>query len=174
MGKNFRASLHTINTFILDYDGVLTDGNVILTSEGEALRTANVKDGYAMQLAMKRGYRIIVISGGDSKSTLKRLENLGVKDIYLGVENKLEIYDSLIEKYQLSPEHIIYMGDDIPDMKPMHKAGVACCPADAAEEIKNICDYISHKDGGRGCVRDIIEQVMKIQEQWLNHDAFHW
>ncbi|MCF8337741.1 MAG: HAD-IIIA family hydrolase [Bacteroidales bacterium] len=174
MGKNFRASLHAINTFILDYDGVLTDGNVILTTDGEALRTANVKDGYAMQLAMKRGYRIIVISGGDSKSTLKRLENLGVKDIHLGVENKLEIYNSLIEKHQLSPEHIIYMGDDIPDMKPMHKAGVACCPADAAEEIKNICDYISHKDGGRGCVRDIIEQVMKVQEQWLNHDAFHW
>lgn len=174
MGKNFKASLHDITTFVLDYDGVLTDGTVILTLEGEALRTANVKDGYAMQLAIKRGYRLVVISGGNSKSTLKRLENLGLVDIHLGVENKLKTYEELMDKYQLGPEHVLYMGDDIPDMKPMQKAGVASCPADAAEEVKNICDYISHKDGGRGCVRDIIEQVMKVQKQWMNHDAFHW
>lgn len=174
MGKNFKASLHDITTFVLDYDGVLTDGTVILTLEGEALRTANVKDGYAMQLAIKRGYRLAVISGGNSQSTLKRLENLGLADIHLGVENKLETYEELMDKYQLRPEQVLYMGDDIPDMKPMQKAGIASCPADAAEEVKNICDYISHKDGGRGCVRDIIEQVMKVQKQWMNHDAFHW
>ncbi len=174
MGKNFRASLHDITTFVLDYDGVLTDGTVILTTEGEALRTANVKDGYAMQLAMKRGYRLVVISGGNSTSTLRRLENLGLEDIHLGVENKLETYQQLIQKYGLQPGQVLYMGDDIPDMKPMQEAGVASCPADAAEEIKNICDYISHAEGGRGCVRDVIEQVMKVQKQWMNHDAFHW
>lgn len=174
MGKNFRASLHKINTFVLDYDGVLTDGNVYLTVDGEALRTANVKDGYAMQLAIKRGFQIVVISGGNSKSTYKRLENLGVKEIHLGIDDKVAKYNEVVEKYQLSPEQILYVGDDIPDMKAMHMAGIACCPSDAAEEVKEICDYISDKPGGRGCVRDIMEQVMKVQDEWMNHDAYHW
>lgn len=174
MGKNYKASLHQINTFVLDYDGVLTDGKVILTSEGEALRTANVKDGYAMQLAIKKGYRIIVISGGYSKSTLFRLQNLGVEEIHLGVQHKLETYKEVIKKYDLEPENILYMGDDIPDMKPMKLAGMACCPADAAEEIKSLCHYISPVLGGSGCVRDVIEQVMKLQNKWLDGDAHHW
>lgn len=174
MGRNYKAYLHAIDTFVLDYDGVLSDGKVILTTEGEALRTANVKDGYAMQLAVKKGYRIIVISGGYSKSTLYRLQNLGLEEIHLGVEHKLETYHRMIEKYRLKPEQVMYMGDDIPDIKPMKEAGLACCPADAAEEIKAMCDYISHKDGGTGCVRDIIEQVMKVHYKWLDGDAHHW
>jgi 3-deoxy-D-manno-octulosonate 8-phosphate phosphatase (KDO 8-P phosphatase) len=174
MGKNYKADLHNINTFVLDYDGVLTDGMVILTADGEALRTANVKDGYAMQLASKKGYRLIIISGGYSKSTLYRLQNLGIEEIHLGVEHKLETYHEMIKKYSLKPENVIYVGDDIPDMKPMSEAGLACCPADAAEEIKAMCDYISPVKGGHGCVRDIIEQVLKVQDNWLDGDAHHW
>ncbi len=174
MGRNYKADLHKINTFVLDYDGVLTDGKVILTADGESLRTANVKDGYAMQLAVKKGYNIMVISGGYSKSTLWRLKNLGIDEIHLGVEHKLETYHLLLEKYDLKPEQVLYMGDDIPDSKPMKEAGLACCPADAAEEIKAMCDYISHKDGGTGCVRDIIEQVMKVHDNWMDGDAHHW
>jgi len=174
MGRNYKADLHKINTFVLDYDGVLTDGKVILTADGESLRTANVKDGYAMQLAVKKGYNIMVISGGYSKSTLWRLKNLGIDEIHLGVEHKLETYHLLLEKYDLKPEQVLYMGDDIPDSKPMKEAGLACCPADAAEEIKAMCDYISHKDGGMGCVRDIIEQVMKVHDNWMDGDAHHW
>jgi len=174
MGKNYKADLHQINTFVLDYDGVLTDGKIILTSEGEALRTANVKDGYAMQLAVKKGYRIVVISGGYSRSTLLRLQNLGIVEIHLGVEHKLETYKEVIRKYKLHPENILYMGDDIPDMRPMKQAGLACCPADAAEEIKALSDYISPFPGGSGCVRDVIEQVLKVQSKWLDGDAYHW
>ena len=174
MGRNYKADLHKINTFVLDYDGVLTDGKVILTADGESLRTANVKDGYAMQLAVKKGYNIMVISGGYSKSTFWRLKNLGISEIHLGVEHKLETYHLLLEKYDLNPEQVLYMGDDIPDSKPMKEAGLACCPADAAEEIKAMCDYISHKEGGTGCVRDIIEQVMKVHHNWMDGDAHHW
>lgn len=174
MGKNYKADLHQINTFVLDYDGVLTDGKIILTPEGEALRTANVKDGYAMQLAVKKGYRLIIISGGYSKSTLLRLQNLGIVEIHLGVEHKLETYKEVIQKYNLLPENILYMGDDIPDMKPMKQAGVSCCPADAAEEIKALSDYISPVPGGSGCVRDVIEQVLKVQNKWLDGEAYHW
>lgn len=174
MGRNYKANLHAINTFVLDYDGVLTDGKVILTSEGEALRTANVKDGYAMQLAVKKGYNLIIISGGYSKSTLLRLKNLGISEIHLGVEHKLETYHEMMEKYQLNVEQVLYMGDDIPDIKPMSEAGIACCPADAAEEVKKISHYISHKEGGTGCVRDVIEQVMKVHDNWMDGDAHHW
>lgn len=174
MGKNYKAELHKINTFVLDYDGVLTDGLVILTADGEALRTANVKDGYAMQLARKKGYRLIIISGGYSKSTFLRLQKLGIEEIHLGVEHKLETYHQMVKKYGLKPENVVYMGDDIPDMKPMSEVGLACCPADAAEEIKAISGYISPVKGGHGCVRDIIEQVMKVQKKWLDGDAHQW
>lgn len=171
---NYKELLRDVNTFIFDYDGVLTDGSVILLENGDALRTANVKDGYAMQLAIKKNYHVVIISGGISESIRKRFDALNVKDVFLGVDNKMLIYEDYITRNHLQPEHVLYMGDDIPDYEVMQKAGVPSCPADAAQEIKAISKYISHFDGGKGCVRDVIEQVLKIQGKWMNDDAYHW
>ena len=171
---NYKESLRHINTFVFDYDGVLTDGTVILMSNGDALRTANVKDGYALQLAVKKGYRVVIISGGYSESMLRRFEALNIKDVFLGVERKIEVLQDYLEKRNISHDEVLYMGDDIPDFEIMKIVGVPTCPADAAEEIKAIARYISHLKGGHGCARDVIEQVMKIQGKWLNDGAFHW
>ena len=172
--SNYKELLREVNTFIFDYDGVLTDGTVVLLNEGDALRTANVKDGYALQLAVKKNYRVVIISGGISESIRNRFDGLNVKDVYLGVVNKLLVYEEYLLKNNIQPNSVLYMGDDIPDYEVMLKAGVPSCPADAAEEIKSISKYISHFDGGRGCVRDVIEQVLKIQGKWMNDDAYHW
>ena len=172
--SNYKERLQKINTFVFDYDGVLTDGTVILMSNGEALRTANVKDGYALQLAMKKGYRIAIISGAYSESVRKRFESLKLSDVFLGIEKKIEVFDSYLAKHEIATEQVLFMGDDIPDYEIMKKAGVPTCPADAAEEIKSLATYISHHSGGHGCVRDVIEQVLKIQGKWMNDDACHW
>lgn len=171
---NYKALLKHVNTFIFDYDGVLTDGTVILMSNGDALRTANVKDGYALQLAVKKGYRVAIISGGYSESVLRRFEALNVKDVFLGVENKIETFHNYLSTHNILTEQVLFMGDDIPDYEIMKIAGVPTCPADASEEIKAIAKYISHQKGGHGCARDVIEQVMKIQGKWMNDGAFHW
>ncbi len=172
--SNYKDQLKEITTFIFDYDGVLTDGSVFVLPDGEAIRNGNVKDGYAIQLAIKNGYTIIILSGGRSESMYRRLEMLKVTDIYLGVTDKLAVFESFIKEKEINPENILYMGDDIPDFKVMQQVKVACCPADAAIEIKAISHYISHMPGGKGCVRDIIEQVMRVQGKWMNQDAFHW
>lgn len=171
---NYKELLLKVNTFIFDYDGVLTDGTVLLMSNGDALRTANVKDGYALQLAIKKNYRIAIISGAYSESVKRRFEALRVDDVFLGVDKKIEVYYEYLKQHNLDPEHVLYMGDDIPDYEIMLKAGVPTCPADAAEEIKSVAKYISHFEGGRGCVRDVIEQVLKVQGKWMNDDAYHW
>jgi len=171
---NYKEQLRDINTFIFDYDGVLTDGSVIMTTEGEAYRVSNVKDGYALQLARKKGYRVAVISGARSESMMHRLQSLQITDIFLGVEKKLEVFHAYLEQHQLSLSNVLYMGDDIPDYEVMLEAGVPTCPADAAEEIKSVSKYISHFSGGKGCVRDVIEQVLKVQGKWMNDDAYHW
>lgn len=171
---NYRALLNDITTFIFDYDGVLSDGSVTVLPDGEALRTTNVKDGYALQFAIKCGYRIVIISGGKGKGMEQRLNMLGASDIFLGTKNKVEVYKSLVEKYQLEPKQVLYMGDDIPDYEVMREVGVATCPEDAVVEIKGISDYISHQKGGHGAVRDIIEQVLKVHGKWMNKEAFHW
>lgn len=172
--SNYKDLLHKITTMIFDYDGVLTDGSVILLPDGEGVRSGNVKDGYAIQLAMKNGYRIAIISGGRSASMERRMEMLKVTDVYLGVTDKLSVFRQFCADNHLQPENVLYMGDDIPDYKVMREVGVACCPLDAAQEIKNISHYISDYPGGRGCIRDIIEQVMKIHGKWMNGDAYHW
>jgi 3-deoxy-D-manno-octulosonate 8-phosphate phosphatase (KDO 8-P phosphatase) len=172
--KNYKAKLGKINTFIFDFDGVLSDGMVLLTEEGGFLRRTNVKDGYAMQLTVKKGYRVVIISGAKAEGMYKRLYGLNIQDVYLGVPNKLKVYEEVKEKYGISDEEIIYMGDDIPDYEVMKKAGVAACPADAATEIKEISDYISDKKGGEGCARDIIEQTLKLHRKWMNNDAYNW
>lgn len=171
---NYKNKLHKITTFIFDYDGVLTDGTVFPSADGDLMRAANVKDGYAMQLAIKKGYRIAIISGGYSKSMEQRLKALNISDVFLSVSNKREVYDNYIKEHDLKNEEILYMGDDIPDYELLKTVGVGTCPKDAAEEILEIVDYISHKPGGRGAVRDILRQVMKLQGNWFDKDAFHW
>jgi len=172
--SNYKALLKNVTTFIFDYDGVMTNGTLILLHEGHPLRSANVKDGYVLQLAVKLGYKIAIISGGFSKSMENRFEALNIKDVHLGVKNKIETFEKFIEKYHLDPEQVVYMGDDIPDFKVMQRVGVPVCPADAAEEIKTISLYISDKKGGEGCVRDIIEQVLKVQGKWMTEESFLW
>ena len=171
---NYKEFLNKINTFIFDYDGVLTDGSVITTNEGEVYRVSNVKDGYALQLARKKGYLIAVISGARSESMVHRMKALQITDVFMGVENKQTVFRQFLKDHHLEPAQVLYMGDDIPDYEVMKEAGVSTCPADAAEEIKGISKYISHFPGGAGCVRDIIEQVMKLQGKWMNGNAFHW
>lgn len=171
---NYKEKLKNITAFIFDYDGTLTDGTVILLDEGEPLRTANVRDGYAIQLAIKKGFHVAIISGGRSKSMINRFRMLQVKHVFLGVEHKLNTLKTFMETNGLKAENVLYLGDDIPDYHAMKYSGVACCPADAAEEIKAISHYISHCKGGKGCARDVIEQVMKVQGLWLNDDAFTW
>lgn len=171
---NYKEKLTTIKTFVFDYDGVFTDGIVYLMDNGAQVRTANARDGYALQLAIKQGYRICVITGALSKAIKERFERLKVSDVFLGSDNKKQILDDYIKKHNIKKEELLVMGDDIPDFHLLKAAHVATCPADAVEEIKLISDYISKKDGGKGCVRDIIEQVLRVQNNWMNDDAFHW
>ena len=172
--KNYKELLTRVNTFIFDYDGVLSDGSIITLDDGEAYRTTNVKDGYALQLARKKGYRVAVISGAKADCMLHRLSALNITDVFLGIENKLETFKNYIEENSIQPANVLFMGDDIPDYEVMLAAGIATCPADAAEEIKKISFYISHFNGGKGCVRDVIEQVLKVQGKWMTDDAYHW
>jgi len=171
---SYKEKLHNITTLMFDYDGVLTNGVVLLQDDGEPLRTANVKDGYAIQYAARMGYRIAIISGGRSRSMETRFRMLNVPHVFLGAGNKLEVFHDFIKTHQINPENVLYVGDDIPDYQVMQEAGVATCPADAAEEIKAISHYISHYKGGEGCVREIIEQVMKVQGKWMSKEAFLW
>jgi 3-deoxy-D-manno-octulosonate 8-phosphate phosphatase (KDO 8-P phosphatase) len=171
---NYKSLLKNINTFIFDYDGVLSDGSIITLDDGEAYRTTNVKDGYALQLAVKKGYRVAVISGAKADCMLNRLRSLQIRDIFLGVENKLVLFSSYLADNGLKAEQVLFMGDDIPDYEVMLNAGISTCPADAVEEIRKVANYISHAPGGKGCVRDVIEQVLKIQGKWMNDDGYHW
>jgi 3-deoxy-D-manno-octulosonate 8-phosphate phosphatase (KDO 8-P phosphatase) len=171
---NYKELLKNINTFVFDYDGVLTDGSIITLDDGEAYRTTNVKDGYALQLARKKGYRIVVISGAKADCMVHRLKALQISDIFLGIENKVETFKMYLEKNAIDASHVLFMGDDIPDYELMLASGLSSCPSDAAEEIKKVARYISHFPGGKGCVRDVIEQVLKVQGKWMNDDAYHW
>lgn len=171
---NYKEKLSEITTFIFDYDGVLTDGTVILQTDGDALRTAHVKDGYALQLIVKLGFNVAIISGGNSPSMRKRFEGLGIEDFFLGVSDKPVVLENYLKERSIDPEQVIYMGDDIPDFKAMQMVGLPCCPADAANEIKGISKYISDKGGGRGCVRDIIEQTLKVQNKWMTDEGHQW
>ena len=161
--------LKHITTFILDVDGVLTNGTVIATENGELLRSFNIKDGYALQAAAKKGYHICIISGGKGIAMSKRFENLGIADVFLGVDNKVEIFNNYIQQKGIKPHQVLYMGDDIPDAAVMKLVGIASCPNDAVEEIKAISHYISSKKGGETAVRDVIEKVLKAQQQWYGN-----
>lgn len=171
---NYKEKLHKIKAFVFDFDGVMTDGSIWTYGDKEAVRCGNVKDGYAIQYAVKKGYIIALISGATSLSIDNRMTALGVTQIYTGRANKLSTYKEFLESNHLSNEEVICMGDDIPDYEIMQAAGVAACPADAAEEIKEISDYISIYPGGKGCVRDIIEQTLRLQGNWFHPDAVNW
>ncbi len=164
----FLQKLKEITTFIFDVDGVLTDGSVQVTDNGQSLRTFNIKDGYAMQLAVKRGYNICIISGGDGIAMGKRFFNLGVTDVFLGTGDKVAVFNQYLANKNITAGEVLYMGDDIPDLKVMKLVGLPTCPADAVEEIKAISTFISPYNGGKTAVRDIIEKVMKVQGKW--HD----
>lgn len=165
---NYKEKLNHINTFIFDVDGVLTDGTVTLFPDGEQVRKMSTRDGYAMQHALKKGYRIVIISGGSSKGVQKRFDYLGLTDVYLACSNKMEVFTELVQTSILNTEHILYMGDDLPDLEVMKKVGLPTCPQNAATEIKRIAEYISPKNGGDGCVRDVIEQTLRAQGKWTN------
>lgn len=167
--------LTKIQAIIFDVDGVLSRETIPLHPSGEPMRTANIKDGYAIQLAQKEGLRIAIMTGGTTDSVRLRYEHLGVKDIYMGCSLKIKTYDLFLNKYGLHDEEIIYMGDDIPDYEVMLRCGCPCCPADACHEIKATSAYVSRHKGGEGCARDVIEQVLAAQGKWLNKTvAFGW
>lgn len=172
--NEYEEILKNVTTFIFDYDGVMTDGTVYMDSNGDPLRTSNVKDGYALQLASKLGYHLAVISGAVVTNITKRLNMLGVHDVYTGIPDKVVKLEEYMAQYDLKPEQIVYVGDDIPDLRVMRRVGVAACPADAAPEIRQICHFVSERPGGKGCVRDIIEQTLKVQGKWMTAEAFSW
>ena len=166
MAKSYKEIMNVISTFIFDVDGVLTDSSVHITETGEMQRIMNIRDGFAMKAALESGYNVCIISGGNNAGVRIRLENLGIKDIYLSTPDKVVTYNQYLKMYNLKSENVLYMGDDIPDYHVMQLVGLASCPQDAVPEIKAIANYISHINGGRGAVRDVIEQVMKVQGKW--------
>lgn len=173
---NYKSKLHKIKAFVFDFDGVMTDGSVWTFADRETVRAGNIKDGFALQYAKKKGYITAVLSGATSLSINNRMEALGcdIDDIMTGCANKIETYEAFLQRHNLADDEVLYMGDDIPDYEIMQRAGVATCPADAAEEIKLIADYISLYPGGNGCVRDVIEQVLRLHGKWFHADAVVW
>lgn len=167
--------LKKISTIIFDVDGVLSTSTIPMNEEGEPLRTINIKDGYSIQLAVKLGLRLAIITGGKDASVMKRYVKLGMKDIFMGCGVKLEVYRKYITERGIKPEEVIYVGDDIPDYEVMREVGCACCPKDACPDIREISNYVSPYDGGMGCARDVIEQVMRAKGLWLTSaKAFGW
>lgn len=169
MARSYKEDLNQIDTFIFDVDGVLTDSSVHITTTGEMLRTMHIRDGYAMKAAVENGYRVCIISGGSNEGVRIRLQNLGITDIHLGVSNKVITFKEYCNLNDIDPQNVAYMGDDIPDYWVMQEVGMPCCPVDASSEIKEISRYVSHVQGGKGAVRDIIEQVMRVQGKWFAH-----
>lgn len=163
---NILAAFKPIRLFVLDVDGVLTDGSLLLLNDGQMVRRMNIKDGYALQLAVKKGYHLLVISGGNSEAVKLRLEKLGVSNVFMSVLNKKEVLQQYMQEHNISRQEVLYMGDDMPDIGVMQMAGLPCCPADAVAEIRDISSYISPLKGGDGCVRDIIEKVLKLNAHW--------
>jgi 3-deoxy-D-manno-octulosonate 8-phosphate phosphatase (KDO 8-P phosphatase) len=166
MEKSYKEIMPEITTFIFDVDGVLTNGEVTITTNGELIRNMNTKDGFALKTAVLEGFNVCIISGGNNEGVRTRLNGLGVQDIYLGTHHKIEQFETYINSKNINPENILYMGDDIPDYLVMKKVGLPSCPKDAVPEIQEISLYISQKKGGKGCVRDVIEQVLKVQGKW--------
>ncbi len=167
MATSYKQLMNNITTFIFDVDGVLTDGTIMVTTNGEMYRNMSIKDGYALKSAVVAGYNVCIISGGSNEGVRKRLEGLGITDIYLGAHQKMLQFEEYCIKKNINPDQVLFMGDDIPDYPVMQEVGLAACPQDAAPEIKDISEYISPIKGGKGCARDVIEQVMRVQGKWM-------
>jgi 3-deoxy-D-manno-octulosonate 8-phosphate phosphatase (KDO 8-P phosphatase) len=163
---NFKQRLNKITTLMFDIDGVMTDGKVLVMESGEMIRNMNSKDGYALHLAVVKGYRVAVISGGNNVAVQTALARTGITDVFIKQHDKIACYLNYLKRHNISDEEVLYMGDDLPDHEVMSRVGVAVCPNDAATEIKDVCQYISNKSGGEGCVRDVIEQVLRVQGNW--------
>jgi len=167
--------LSKIKAIIFDLDGVLSSSTIPLGIDGTPMRTVNIKDGYAIQLAMKMGLRIAIISGCRIEAVRHRYEGLGMQDIYLGAAVKIKVYDEFLAKYGLHDDEVLFMGDDIPDLEVMRRVGCAVCPQDACQEVKAVSCYVSQQQGGQGCGRDVIEQTLRAQGKWLKDErAFGW
>ncbi len=171
---NYKETFKNITTVVLDVDGVLTNGDIILMPGMQPVRKMNAKDGYAMQLAVRNGIRMAIITGGRSPEVKERLQGLGITDIYLGASSKMESYEDLKMCYDLKDDEILYMGDDLPDYDIMKLVALAAAPQDAAPEIKSVADYVSPVNGGKGCVRDVLEQLLKIQGKWARSEDRTW
>lgn len=167
--------LQQIKAIVFDVDGVLSAETITLMSDGEPLRTVNIKDGYAIQLAVKMGLRVVILTGGTTEAVRLRYQRLGVEDVYMGCAVKVKTYVEFLDKYQLTDAEVMYMGDDVPDIEIMRRVGCPVCPADACPDVKDISLYISPLRGGYGCGRDVIEQTLRAQGKWLsNEKAFGW
>ncbi len=163
---NILSRFKDIHTFIFDVDGVLTNGDLLITEKGELLRKMSVRDGYALRVAVEEGYRVFILTAGKSAGVVARLRDLGIRDIVYGVTNKLQAYEEFLDAYELDESGILYMGDDLPDFEVMRRVGLPTCPNDAVPEIREISHYISPLKGGEGCARDVIEKVMKLNGVW--------
>ncbi len=163
---SYKKEFRHITTFVFDVDGVFTDGGITILPDGEMVRTMNTKDGYAVKAALHAGFRVAIISGGTNEAVRLRLQQLGVGDVYLGAHQKGSVLKEYAEKHNISYDEMLFMGDDIPDIAAMNLARIGCCPNDAVTEVLDAAAYVSHKDGGKGCVRDVIEQVLKVQGKW--------
>jgi 3-deoxy-D-manno-octulosonate 8-phosphate phosphatase (KDO 8-P phosphatase) len=164
---NVLEPLKKISTFVFDVDGVLTDCTVLVLENGLQARRMHIKDGLGLQMALKNGFRVVVISGSNADPVIDRLTRLGLTDIYMGIKNKRALLDDYCRQHQLQWDELLYMADDLPDLAAMQQVGIACCPADAVNEVKAIAHYISPLPGGQGCVREVIEKVLKVQDKWL-------
>ncbi len=177
MEKNYKELLHHIRAFVFDLDGVLTSGSFQVAEDGRPIRNLNSKDGYAMQLAIKKGFVVAVISGGKCEGVKASLKRLGLTDVYMGYSHKLDAWHDLLAVYEhidLKAENILYMGDDIPDYHLIQEAGIGAAPANSSPEIRELAQYVSPKNGGEGCVRDVIEQTLKLQGNWMLDEDFAW
>ncbi|WP_238785585.1 KdsC family phosphatase [Blattabacterium cuenoti] len=168
LNKGYLNIMKCIDTFIFDVDGVLTNCTLNLFPDGNLVRQMFAKDGYAIQLAKKKGYNICVITRGSDLMVFKRLRSLNIRHIYQGIINKKKYLDEFCKIFNIEKNNILYMGDDIPDLEVMKSVAFPCAPIDAVQEIKNISKYISPKKGGNGCVRDVIEKTLKVQDNWEN------
>jgi 3-deoxy-D-manno-octulosonate 8-phosphate phosphatase (KDO 8-P phosphatase) len=170
----FKEELSKIKAFVFDVDGVLSHNVLSLSPDGDPVRTANMKDGYAIMFAIRSGYPIGIITGGKTQDTRGRLDRLGITQIYMGTLDKVPCLMEFLKNNELTADEVLYMGDDIPDYNVMTKVGLPVCPNDAAPEIREISAYISHHNGGEGCVRDVIEQVMRAQGKWCHAEEINW
>ncbi len=169
METSYKELLKDITTFVFDVDGVFTDGSLLITTSGEMLRKMSVKDGYALKTALQKGYNVCIITGGTNEGVRNRLKGLGVTDIYLGAHHKEEPLEEYLDIYNINAKNVLYMGDDLPDIPPMKRVALPSCPQNAVQEVKAVSKYVSHKNGGEGCVRDVIEQVLKVRGDWYGN-----